>query len=124
MSPIEKWDSAAVVSFAGKILAERIETACKFVEVEARNNLNAITEPEWGRAYRTQIVGRLLTSGVIIRGKTIDGYVGVRTRSGKGGDRHGYYIELGSRTAPAHPWLRPALFNNLPHVRQMILGAK
>lgn len=119
---IQEWNTDAVVAFFGAQVAANLELACKFVEEEARGNLEAISEPEWGRPYRTEIVSRLLTSGVSAEGKGYAGVVGVAKSGGKGGDYHGFFIEVGSSTAPAHPWLRPALFNNLAAIKQLLEG--
>jgi hypothetical protein len=119
---IQEWHADAVVAFFGAKVAANLELAGKFVEEEARGNLAAISEPEWGRGYRNEIVGRLLTAGVIPEGKGYAAVVGVAKAGGKGGDYHGFFIEVGSATAPAHPWLRPALFNNLAAVKQLLEG--
>jgi hypothetical protein len=34
----------------------------------------------------------------------------------------GFYIETGSTTAPAHPWLRPALLTNLRNIVALLGG--
>jgi len=90
--------------------------AGKFVETEARARLEAIREPQWGAAYRNQIVSRLLTNEVE---KTANGVViRVGVKVGPSGYHHGFYIEVGSSTAPAQPFLRPALLEN----KRQILG--
>lgn len=103
----------------GKLVAN-MEIACKFVETEARTNLLAIEEPEWGAGYREKIVGRMLTYQVNASDKLIEGVVGVR-RGSKGED-HGYWIETGSKTAPPHPWLRPAVFHNAKTIVALLEG--
>lgn len=120
MSAIQEWHADEVIARFANATAESLEIAAKFVEEEARANLAAITDPGWGEAYRNEIVGRLLTSFVTKENKEIVAKIGVRVAGGKGGEYHGYYIELGSSTAPAHPWLRPALFENLATIQQLL----
>ena len=122
MSEIVEWHTKEVVAHFAAELATRLETAAKVVEVDARNNLAAISDPEWGHAYRNEIVGRLLTSFVQHTDKEVLAYIGVRAVSGKGGDSHGFYIETGSTTAPAQPWLRPALFDNEANIMKLLEG--
>jgi hypothetical protein len=42
--------------------------------------------------------------------------------TGKMSSHYGFYIEMGSSKFPAHPWLRPALLQNLQNIRR-ILGS-
>jgi hypothetical protein len=91
-------------------LERRGETVGKYVETDARRRLHDITEPQWGRGYRQEIVSRLLTYVVTRTAKEVTIMVGVA--KSHSGDHHGYYIELGSSTAPAQPFLRPAVFQN------------
>jgi len=95
-------------------LAANAEIVGKYVETEARRRLLAVTDPKWGEAYRSQLVARLLTYEVITSPKEVTINVGVRTSSS--GRWHGFYIEMGSRTAPAHPFLRPAVFQNAARI--------
>jgi hypothetical protein len=99
------------------IIAELVENGRivgKFVEEDARARLTRINDPEWGEGYRTQIVGRLLTNEVEIIQNGVEIRVGVRTQ---GGNRHhGFYIETGSSTARAHPFLRPAVLQNAQRI--------
>src|SRR3989304_138796 len=88
-------------------LAENGEIVGKFVETEARRRLLAISDPKWGEAYRSQLVGRLLTYEVKTSPKEVTINVGVRPSSS--GSPLGFYIAMGSKSAPAHPFLRPAV---------------
>jgi len=101
-------------------LAENAEIVGKFVETEARRRLLAISDPKWGEAYRSQLVARLLTYEVKTSPKEVTINVGVRTSSS--GSHHGVYIEMGSRTAPAHPFLRPAVFQNAAKIVALLSG--
>jgi len=122
VSVIAAWHADIVKEQTMALVAERLATAAKFVETAARANLAAISDPDWGAGYRNQVVGRLLTSFVAKEDKAVVAKIGVRSVSGKGGDHHGFYIELGSATAPAHPWLRPALFDNQAEIMQILEG--
>ena len=101
-------------------LVSNMEIACKFVETEARTNLVAIEEPDWGAAYRREIVARRLTYVVTEDDKAIVGVVGVER--GQSGEDHGYWIETGSKTAPPQPWLRPAVFHNAKTIVKLLTG--
>lgn len=92
----------------------------KFVEEEARRRLLDITEPDWGAGYRSEIVARLLTNTVEKEEKAVVINVGVAV--GPSGQHHGLYIELGSSTAPAHPFIRPAVFENGPKIVALLSG--
>lgn len=96
------------------------EIAGKFVETDARRRLMDITDPEWGKNYRQKLVARLLTNIVEKTENAVIIRVGVA--KSKSGSYHGYYIELGSKTAPAHPFLRPALFDNKSKILKLLVG--
>lgn len=97
-----------------KAILDRVEQnandAGSFVEADARRRLMAIKEPEWGQGYRRSIVASLLTY-VVERGDN-EVVVSVGVKAGKSSRRHGFYIETGSKTMPAQPFLRPAVFEN------------
>lgn len=89
-----------------------------FIVSDARRRLQAIEEPKYGRKYRRIIVAGLLgyninSSGMIT---IIDVGVGQSTSS----KRHGLYIELGTKTDPAHPFLRPAVFENKHNIVELL----
>lgn len=112
-------------------LAENMEIACKFVETMARTRLLAIRAPEWGASYRRNVVARRLTYVVKVEGNEVVGTVGVRAAEGKD---TGLWIELGTATVPprgdqrgrpgypAHPYLRPAVFNHAKEIVQLLGG--
>lgn len=110
-------------SFKKKLVAELVENAeivGKFVEQDARKRLLAISDPRWGEAYRSKLIARLLTYEVMTSAMTVTINVGVRTSSS--GSHHGFYIEMGSQTAPAHPFLRPAVFQNGKRIVALLSG--
>jgi hypothetical protein len=96
------------------------EIAGKFVETDARRRLLDIRDPAWGRNYREKLVSRLLMFTVEKTKNGIDTLIGVA--KSKSGDHHGYYIELGSKTAAAHPFLRPAVFENGRKIVNLLVG--
>lgn len=107
---VTKWHPQEVREAAIAELMDRMPIVGKFVEEDARKRLYAIEEPEWGEKYRRLIVGRRLTF-VVERGpKSVTVIVGVK--AGEKGRYYGFYIEVGSTTSPAHPYLRPAVFQN------------
>jgi len=125
----EKWNPEGVVKTVQGDLVENMELACKFVEQKARSNLRAIVEPEWGRRYRHRILARRLTSEVRVTKKMVVGAIGIRSEAGKDS---GLWIELGTATIPphgkkkgrpghpAHPYLRPALFNHRNEILSLL----
>ena len=97
-----------------------MEAAAKVVETDARHRMLSIKEPEFGRGYRRVLALYRLKSIVKRDKKDIVALIGI-PRGEKGGS-YGYYIEIGSRTAPAHPWLRPALLTNIKTIIQLLKG--
>ena len=92
----------------------------KVVEESARSRLLAITDPEWGSGYRRLVAMWMLTSEVERMGNMIEIRVGV-TATNKS-RFHGFYIETGSSTAPAQPFLRPAVFGNAGTIVALLEG--
>lgn len=115
-----KWHAPDVRKTVIDELAENGEIVGKFVETDARRRLLAITEPEWGAKYRSQLVARLLTYEVEKLPKEVVIRIGVRATSKE--SHHGFYIELGSKTAPAHPFLRPAVYMNARQIVALLGG--
>lgn len=100
-------------------LVSNAELVGKFVETDARRRLAAITDPDWGAAYRGYVAG-LMGNEVEADGRGVTIRVGVR--AGRRGTHHGLYIELGSKTAAPHPFLRPAVFENAAKIVQLLAG--
>ena len=114
------WNQAEFINEVKKNLADNGEIVGKFIESEARKNLLAIQDPAWGRPYRQKIVSRLLMYQVESKSKEVIITVGVA--KGSGGSHHGFYIELGSATAPPHPFLRPAVYHNAREIIALLEG--
>lgn len=120
MSVWRRWTPEAVKRAAVDQLAQNAEIVGKFVETEARSRLLAIRKPEWGQKYRALVVARRLTYEVERDPKGVTIRVGVR--KGEKGRWYGYYIEFGSRTAPAQPFLRPAVYGNAREILALLRG--
>lgn len=117
---ISKWNPRAVKQAALAELQGNAEVVGKFVETEARRRLYAISDPEWGENYRRMIVGRLLTFVVEREPNAVVITVGVG--AGSKGRYHGFWIEIGTRGQPPHPFLRPAVFDNAREIVALLAG--
>lgn len=124
MSVLQEWKPEAVKKMARDIVADNAELTGKFLETEAARHLDAIREPSDKRflGYRWFLKRYLLTSTVEVREDAVTVRVGMRLRSEKGGDHHGFYIETGSAVAPANPFLRPAVFGNARDILDLLTG--
>lgn len=101
------------------------EIVGKFVETEAKKRIVSIQFPDWGFGYR-RYVSMIIRNEVEVVGNAVEIRVGVpagRTlKSGKQSHHLGFYIELGSATAPTHPYLRPAVFENAKTIVSLLEG--
>ena len=120
-SGVAEWKAEALIAAVKAQVESGMEEATKVVEVDARHRLLAVREPEFGRAYRRVLALYRLKSKVLTGHREVLGAVGIP--AGDKGDSYGFYIETGSRTAGAQPWLRPALLTNLATIKNL-LGAK
>lgn len=123
--PVTTWTPKLIMGNTLDALEANGEIAGKFVETEARKRLLAITDPEWGKGYREKVVARLLTHRVTRHSDRVVIAIGVRqsqSRRGVARKKHGLYIELGSKTAPAHPFLRPAVHENKDKIVALLNG--
>lgn len=118
VSTITEWNQTEVIAAVRAQVAEQLATAGKIVEVDARRRLLGIKTPEFGHTYRQALARYRLTSYVAAERNAITAYIGI-PRGPKGGD-YGFWIEIGSRKYAAHPWLRPALLNNLQDIRRLL----
>lgn len=120
-SGIVNWQPAKVKQMAKDVILSRAEDVGKFVETEARRRLDAIKDPDTKRDknYRHYLSDFVLTNTVESETNAVVIRVGMKI--GKDGQHyHGYYIEIGSSTAEAHPYLRPAVFSNSREIVQML----
>ncbi|MBN1248468.1 MAG: hypothetical protein JXC32_12470 [Anaerolineae bacterium] len=111
---MSEWRQREVVEAVKAYVTDGMETAAKVIEEDARKNLLRVREPEFGVGYRRVLALYRLTSLVKAAGMVIEAQIGI-PRGEKGGD-YGFWIETGSKTAGAHPWLRPALAKNLRNI--------
>lgn len=117
MSVIREWRQREVIEEIMIQVEADLATAAKVVEVDARRRLLAIHDPEWGRGYRKLLALFRLISFVERDGMVVEAGIGM---TGRKEGWLGFYIEVGSKTAPAHPWLRPALLTNLDNILALL----
>ena len=119
-----KWTPEKIKAAVTAPLMAHAPAVGKYIENDARRRLDAIKTPDTGRDqnYRWYLSKWILTHAVEKEGK--DGFViAVGMKIGKSGQRHhGFYIETGSSTAPAHPFLRPAVTQNARDIIRMLVG--
>ena len=119
-----KWDPEVVKAAALAEVGENAEIVGKFVETEARRRLDAIRTPDNKRAvaWRAFLSRWVLTNTVEREPTAVVITVGMKVGPRKGGRTRGFYVETGSSTAPAHPYLRPAVFQNARRIVQLLGG--
>lgn len=117
-SGVSEWHAHVIVEAVADEVELRMEDAAKLVEMDARHRLLSIRDPEFGQGYRRVLALYRLTSQVKRTRDSIVGSIGIPR--GDKGDSYGFYIETGSRTAGAQPWLRPALWENLETIRELL----
>lgn len=117
----KNWKPEKVKEMIKVNLKKNGDDAGAYVEADARRRLLAITDPDWGAGYRRFVVGRLLTHLVEEMPNSVDILVGVAVSSDS--RHHGFYIETGTARRPAHPFLRPAVFNNGRIIVRLIEGS-
>lgn len=120
-----KWNAQEFKKDLVARVVSNAEIAGKFVEVEARRRILAVQDPDWGTGHR-KYVWSLITHTVEQEPNAVVIRVGLppgRKKKDGSTTRHlGFYIELGSRTAPAHPFLRPAVFQNGARIVALLSG--
>lgn len=118
-----KWNPEKFKKELIERLAENGEIVGKFVETDARRRLMAIEQPDFGsfgKPYRQNVVARLLRYEVETTENAVIIRVGVAKSSSS--DKHGLYIEIGTRKDPAHPFIRPAVFENAAKILALLSG--
>ena len=110
MTVITEWRQKEVIAeLSGKLLAGT-DDACAFAAEQARG-----LAPE-----RTGKLRQSIAHTVSVEGNTITGKMGVR--KGKGFAYWGRFHEFGTSKMPAHPFLRPAVFNHAAEILRRICG--
>lgn len=114
-----KWNQEDIMREVTNKVASNGQIAGKYVEDVARSNLLGIANPSETRYanYRRYLATSKLTHVVSQEGKAVVVEIGFM-----GGSPFGFYIETGSSTAGAQPYLRPALFGNLGAVLNIMTG--
>ena len=117
----DKWQPEVVEKMVKDSLRRNAPMVGKFIEDDARRRLDAIKEPSEKRPkhYRFYLSKAILTHVVEEEEKAIVILVGMKIGR-RGQTHHGFYIETGSVTAPAQPFLRPALFENAQEVQDIL----
>jgi hypothetical protein len=113
------WKPQRVKASIADAVEENMKYACVFVQLRARANLMGIANPPEWRRYRQRFLGPLVDFEITKDGDDIIGRVGIRQKEEW---RGGYFIEIGRKNLPAHPWLRPALFNNARDIVRILGG--
>jgi len=119
-----KWDPEAVKAATLAQVTANAELVGTFLETEARRRLDAIRTPDNKRAvaWRAFLSRWVLTHTVMEETDAIVITVGMKRGLKKGGNTRGFYVEVGSSTAPAHPYLRPAVFGNAATIVALLGG--
>ena len=111
-----RWDPKQFKKELLQQVARNGQQVGEFVRADARRRLLSISDPYWGKEYRSYVAGRVsyeietLPNEVVIE-------VGVR---GGYSQYHGFYIEVGTELRPAAPWLRPAVFENKRQIVELV----
>ena len=121
---IVEWHAERIMQAVIEKIARNAPDAAYFIETDARRRLDAIRTPDTprDRNYRFYLSKWMLTHVVQrLEGKAL--MVAVGMRIGKGGQKHhGWWIERGSSSAPAHPYLRPAVLQNARDIIELLIG--
>lgn len=117
------WTPKAVENMVMSGIQSRVDMAGKFVEDDARRRLDAIKNPDTKRDlnYRQYLSKYVLTHVTETEKRSVVTRIGMRIGK-QGQTHHGFYIERGSSTAPAQPYLRPALVQNVKDIVRIISG--
>ena len=104
------WNPGKVKATITGRAEENVEKACQFVEEQARNNIRS----------RSGRLANAIGHVVYRDGDDVIGVVGMRRRFKAA--FYGYFLEVGTRKMAAHPFLRPAVFNNARQIMKIITG--
>jgi HK97 gp10 family phage protein len=102
----EQHKKAYLAKIAGQVAAN-MDAAAGYAADQAR---------QLAPVYRG-ILKSDITHVVKARGNTIEGFVGVKKRA-----FWARFVELGTSKMKAQPFLRPAVFNNINKIRNILLG--
>ena len=104
------WNPQRVKAAVAGQVAQNMETACVFAVGRAKELA----------PHRTGLTIEETDFAVEIgaRGNVIEGIIGVK----KGKAFYAFFQEIGTRFMAAHPFLRPAVFNNAREIVRLIKG--
>ena len=110
---IGKWNKRKLIGEISGRVIQNMDVACQVVKGYAQANAPVRTGKMKGKvAVETEIVAR---------GEVIEGRVGVR----KDDDVfYARFVEFGTKNMPAHPFLRPAVFNHAKEIVRIIQGGR
>jgi hypothetical protein len=124
---IRNWKPDKLKAVVKARLMSNSDQVGKFMEGEARRRLDSIGSPDTKRdknyrAYLSRsLLGYMKENGANFVQVSVGMGIGNR---GTGVYYHGFFIETGSSTAPAHPFLRPAVFSNANTIIQLFVGGE
>lgn len=110
MTFVKEWNQKAFIAKVSGQVLSGMDKACQFAAGQAKSRVRKRTgllEGEIDYEVRPE------------RGDVV-GYVGVRAESGRSKAFYGYIIEVGGKGHPAHPFLRPAVFENGAEITRLI----
>lgn len=109
MRILKQWKKKEfIASISGKV-ADNLYAACQFAADRAR--------PNAPRRSGTLLENIDIEVEVTAREETLEGRVGVRKEA-----YWAYFQEMGTRYHAAHPFLRPAVFDNAREIVRLIQG--
>jgi HK97 gp10 family phage protein len=101
-----EWDAAKVLAEVSGLVLNGMERACQFATLEAKMRV----------PVRTGKLQRAIDYEVVTVYKRVEGHVGIKRWKGF----YVWFVERGTSSAPAHPFLRPAVFENAATIVKLI----
>jgi len=106
VSYVKDWDSKALIASVSGRLINGMDKACSFAAEQARAKA----------PKKTGLLKSEIDYEVRPEGNSIVGYIGVK----KDKAFYGLWRELGTSKMPAHPFLRPAVFENADQIVKLL----
>lgn len=105
---ITQWNAREVKAQISGDVAANMDSVCQFVRDQARGRAPTLT------GLLASSIDYELSAG----GETVSGRVGVK----KGRAFYGWFHEVGTRKMAAHPFLRPAVWENVAEILRRLAG--
>ena len=106
---VKTWNKRKLIGEISGRVIQNMDVACQVVKGYAQANAPVRTGKMKGKiAVETEIVAR---------GETVEGRVGVKKDSDV---FYARFVELGTRKSPAHPFLRPSVFDHAKEIVRII----